>query len=248
MKQDFSKYSVLTFDCYGTLIDWERGIWDALQPILTENNRLDLTKASALQQFAALESHQQSAAPGMRYSSVLETVHARFALDNELATTDEMNEKFAKSVAEWPSFSDSADALCTLQTKYKLVILSNVDRAGFAASNRKLGVEFDAIYTAEDIGSYKPDLRNFEYMLRHLSEDFGFEKSDVLHVAQSLHHDHAPARKMGLANVWIDRQNLSRGGTDWKEGNFGATALVDEVPETAFVFYTMEEFTRVAVG
>ena len=248
VKQDFSKYSVLTFDCYGTLIDWEKGIWDALQSILTGNNRLDITKALALQQFAALESNQQSATPGMRYSSVLEAVHARFALDNELETTDEMNENFAKSVAEWPSFSDSADALCTLQTKYKLVILSNVDRAGFAASNRKLGVEFDAIYTAEDIGSYKPDLRNFTYMLRQLSDDFGFEKRDVLHVAQSLHHDHAPARKMGLANVWIDRQNLSRGGTDWKKDNFGATALVDEIPETDFVFYTMEEFTRAAVG
>ena len=248
MEQDFSKYSVLTFDCYGTLIDWERGIWDALQPILIENNRLDITKALALQQFAALESNQQSATPGMRYSSVLNAVHARFALDNELETTDEMNKSFSKSITKWPSFSDSADALSALKKKYKLVILSNVDRAGFAASNRKLGVEFDAIYTAEDIGSYKPDLRNFTYMLRQLSDDFGFEKRDVLHVAQSLHHDHAPARKMGLANVWIDRQNLSRGGTDWKEGNLGATALVDEVPETDFVFYTMEEFTRVAVG
>jgi 2-haloacid dehalogenase len=128
------------------------------------------------------------------------------------------------------------------------VILSNVDRAGFAASNRKLSVEFDAIYTAEDIGSYKPELCNFEYMLRHLNEDFGFEKYDVLHVAQSLHHDHTPARKIELANVWIDRQNLSRGGTDWKTGGWGATALVEEVPEIDFVFYTMEEFARAAVG
>ena len=248
MGKYFSKYRVLTFDCYGTLIDWERGIWDALQPILTENNRLDLTKASALQQFSALESNQQGESPTMRYSSVMQTVHARFAFDNQLATTDEMNEKFAKSIADWPSFPDSSDALCTLQTKYKLVILSNVDRAGFAASNRKLGVEFDAIYTAEDIGSYKPDLRNFKYMLRHLSADFGFEKCDVLHVAQSLHHDHTPARKMELANVWIDRQNISRGATDWKESNWGATALVDEVPEIDFVFYTMEEFARAVVG
>jgi len=248
MKQDFSKYSVLTFDCYGTLIAWARGLWDALQPILTENNRLDITKAMALQQFAALESNQQSESPSMRYSSVLQMVHAKFALNNQLEAVDEMNEKFAESIAVWPSFPDSPDALRSLQSRYKLVILSNVDRAGFAESNWKLGVKFDAIYTAEDIGSYKPDIRNFEYMLRHLSEDFGFEKPDILHVAQSLHHDHAPARKMGLANVWIDRQNLSRGGTDWKEGNFGATALVDEIPETDFVFYTMEEFTRAAVG
>jgi 2-haloalkanoic acid dehalogenase type II len=248
MKQDFSKYSVLTFDCYGTLIDWERGIWDAFQPVLTQNNRMDITKDLALKEFASLESDQQSATPGKPYSNVLKSVHAGFALGNQLATTDEMDEKFAKSIAEWPSFPDSADALRSLQTKFKLAILSNVDRAGFATSNQKLGVEFDAIYTAEDIGSYKPDLRNFEHMLRHLSEDLGFEKSDVLHVAQSLHHDHAPARKMGLRNVWIDRQNISRGGTDWKESNWGATALVDEVPETDFVFFTMEEFARAAVG
>ena len=203
MKQDFSKYSVLTFDCYGTLIDWETGIWGALQPVLTENNRLDLTKASALQQFAALESHQQSAVPSMSYASVLETVHAGFSLNNELTTTDEMNGKFAKSIEDWPSFSDSAEALRSLQRRYKLVILSNVDRAGFATSNRKLGVKFDAIYTAEDIGSYKPNPCNFEYMLRRLNEDFGLKKTDVLHVAQSLHHDHTPARKMELANVWI---------------------------------------------
>ena len=125
---------------------------------------------------------------------------------------------------------------------------NKIQTAGFAASKRKLGVEFDAIYTAEDIGSYKPDLRNFKYMLRHLSADFGFEKCDVLHVAQSLHHDHTPARKMELANVWIDRQNISRGATDWKESNFGATALVDEVPEIDFVFYSMEEFARAVVG
>ena len=248
MEQDFSKYRVLTFDCYGTLIDWEKGIWDALQPVLTQNNRLDLTRASALQQFAALESHQQSVAPSMRYASVLETVHARFAFDNELATTDEMNGKFAKSIENWPSFPDSADALHSLQRRYKLVILSNVDRVGFAASNRKLGVEFDAIYTAEDIGSYKPDLRNFKYMLRHLNNDFGFEKCDILHVAQSLHHDHAPARELELANVWIDRQNLSKGGADWKGARWGATALVDEVPATDFVFYTMEEFAWALVG
>ena len=85
-------------------------------------------------------------------------------------------------------------------------------------------------------------------MLRHLHNDFGFEKCDILHVAQSLHHDHAPARELELANVWIDRQNLSKGGADWKGARWGATALVDEVPATDFVFYTMEEFASAVVG
>ena len=106
-------------------------------------------------------------------------------------------------MALWPAFADSADALRLLKSRFKLVILSNVHRDGFAASNRKLGVTFDAIYTAEDIGSYKPDPRNFSHMLERLQSDLGIEAGDVLHVAQSLFHDHVPARQAGLANVWM---------------------------------------------
>ena len=126
MKQDFSKYGVLTFDCYGTLIDWERGIWDAFQPVLNQNNRMDHTKDSALQEFASLESALQSATPGQHYSNVLKSVHAGFALNNQLVTTDEMNEDFANSIANWPPFADSPAALRILKKKYKLVILSRL--------------------------------------------------------------------------------------------------------------------------
>ena len=133
----------------------------------------------------------------------------------------------------WPAFPDTADALRALERHYRLVILSNVHRDGFAASNRKLGVEFDAIYTAQDIGSYKPADANFEYLLSHLKSDFGLEKADILHTAQSLHHDHTPARRFGLANAWIDRQRLSEGGS------WGATEKVEAMPETDFVFFSM---------
>jgi FMN phosphatase YigB (HAD superfamily) len=118
------------------------------------------------------------------------------------------------------------------------VILSNVHRDGFAASNRKLGVEFDAIYTAQDVGSYKPAPANFEYLLTHLDKDLGLSAGDVLHTAQSLHHDHVQARAFGLANAWIDRQGLSKGG-DW-----GATASVAQRPETDYVFYSMMEMAE----
>ena len=113
----------------------------------------------------------------------------------------------------WPAFPDTVDALRILKRHYKLVILSNVHRDGFAASNRKLGVDFDAIYTAEDVGSYKPSNANFEYLFAHLESDLGMNRADVLHTAQSLHHDHTPAKRFGLANAWIDRQRLSEGGS-----------------------------------
>ena len=110
------------------------------------------------------------------------------------------------------------------------MILSNVHREGFAASNRKLGVSFDAVYTAEDIGSYKPSLRNFEYLLERLGKDFGVKPNELLHTAQSLFHDHLPARAFGIANCWIDRQGLARGG------GWGATTRVRQKPGVDFQF------------
>ena len=138
----------------------------------------------------------------------------------------------------WPAFPDTADALRILKRHYKLVILSNVHRDGFAASNRKLGVDFDAIYTAEDVGSYKPSNANFEYLLAHLESDLGMRGADVLHTAQSLHHDHAPAKRFGLANAWIDRQRLSEGGS------WGATEKVEAMPEMDFKFFSMDEMAK----
>ena len=228
-------YGVLTFDCYGTLIDWETGIWDALQPLIMENDDAGVTRAAALGAFAKCESRQEQATPGLRYPELLSRVHRRIAETLGMQTAAPLDEAFGASVPHWPAFPDTADALRALQRHYKLVILSNVHRDGIAASNRKLGVDFDAIYTAEGIGSYKPADANFEYLLAHLKSDLGLAPSDVLHTAQSLHHDHAPANRFGLANAWIDRQRLSAGGS------WGATARVDPMPSTDFVFFSMGE-------
>jgi 2-haloalkanoic acid dehalogenase type II len=141
-------------------------------------------------------------------------------------------------VPEWPAFPDTADALRALKEHYRLVILSNVHREGIAGSNRKLGVEFDAIYTADAIGAYKPADKNFTYLLDHLKSDLGMDRSDILHTAQSLHHDHTPAKRFGLANAWIDRQRLSQGGS------WGATDKVEAMPETDFVFFSMGEMAE----
>jgi 2-haloalkanoic acid dehalogenase type II len=233
MTKQLTDFSALTFDCYGTLIDWESGLWDAFQPLLMANGRDDLTRAAVLPALAEIESAQQAATPGMLYPDTLMATHRGLAARFDLITNEDMDHAFGQSIAHWPAFPDTADALRILKRHYKLVILSNVNRAGFAASNRKLGVDFDAVYTAEDIGSYKPDPRNFDYMLERLKAEHGIAQGDILHTAQSLFHDHVQARRLGLANAWIDRQGLSC-GSDW-----GATARVAERPEVDFLFATM---------
>ena len=237
MAVQLSDFDTLTFDCYGTLIDWESGIWDAVQPLLMANGT-ELERQSTLQAYARIESAQQAKTPGMMYPEILLNVHQDLAAELGLQTNDELDESFGNSVQAWPAFPDTADALRILKKHYKLVILSNVNRDGFAASNRKLGVEFDAIYTAQDVGSYKPTMANFDYMLEHLSVDLGVQKNTILHTAQSLFHDHVPAVQAGLATCWIDRQNLA-GSEDW-----GATAVVEERPETDFRFTSMMEMAK----
>ncbi len=233
-------YRVLTFDCYGTLIDWECGIWDALQPLIMRNGGSGgrVTRDVGLRAFAQCESRQEQATPGLLYPDLLARVHRSIAGSVGLESSTDLDEAFGASVPHWPAFPDTADALRVLKRRYKLVILSNVHRDGIAASNRKLGVEFDAIYTAEDIGSYKPADANFEYMLAHLQSDLGLERSHVLHTAQSLHHDHVPAKRFGLANAWIDRQRLS------EDGSWGATERVEQMPSTDFVFFSMGEMAE----
>ena len=228
-------YKVLTFDCYGTLIDWETGIWDALQPLIMGGGDSGVTREAALLSFAKWEAHHEHASPGLRYPDLLAKVHRSMAESLGLETSGALDEAFGASVPLWPAFADTADALRVLKRHFKLVILSNVHREGFAASNRKLGVAFDAVYTAEAIGSYKPADANFEYLLSHLKSDFDLERTDVLHTAQSLRHDHAPANRFGLANAWIDRQRLSEGGS------WGATEKVETMPTTDFIFFSMGE-------
>jgi len=179
----------------------------------------------------------------MLYPDLLTHVHRAMASHFELKTTAELDERFGDSVRYWPAFPDSADALRRLKKHYQLVILSNVNRDGFAASNQKLGVEFDAIYTAQDVGTYKPNPGNFQYMLDALRADFGTEQSEILHTAQSLHHDHLPAWKHGFQRAWIDRQRLSEGG------NWGATAKVgDELPDPEFLYFTMMDMADARDG
>jgi 2-haloalkanoic acid dehalogenase type II len=241
MGKRLSDFDILSFDCYGTLIDWETGIWDALQPLLMRNPGQAVGHEEALQAFASHESRVQEEHPGLIYPELLARVHADLASGFALSSTPELDRAFGASVGEWPAFADTAEALRSLKQRFRLVILSNVDHGSFAGSQRKLGVEFDAVYTAQDIGSYKPSPANFRYLIDRVERDFGRGPDAILHTAQSLYHDHAPARSCGLANAWIDRQRLS------EEGGWGATAALAERPPVDFRFYSMAELAA-AVG
>lgn len=219
-------FKVLTFDCYGTLIDWESGIVAGLKP-LTDRLERELSRDEILESHAYHESRQQSRTPGMRYADLLATVYRRLAEEWGKPAAWEECVDYGKSVRNWPAFPDSAAALRQLKQHFRLVILSNVDNASFACSNQKLGIEFDAVYTAEDIGSYKPSRDNFDYMLGNLARA-GFAKSDILHVAESMFHDHAPANELGIRSCWIYRRRGKAG--------FGATAKPAAVPSYDFVF------------
>lgn len=238
MAKQISDFHALTFDCYGTMIDWESGIWDAMQPLIALNGRDDITRDKGLEAFAKIETAQEIATPGMLYPELLTQVHRAFAVQFDLEPNEEMDQSFGASVPHWPAFPDSADALRILKKRFKLVILSNVNRDGFAASNRKLGVAFDAIYTAQDVGSYKPNPANFDFLLDNIKSDLGIEPNQILHTAQSLHHDHVPATRAGLAKAWIDRQNLAN------SENWGATAVVEVRPEVDFRFSTLMEMAE----
>jgi 2-haloacid dehalogenase len=222
-------FRALTFDCYGTLIDWESGLFTALTPLMRAAGRSPARDA-VLAEFAAHESAQQAAAPGMRYPKVLAEVHRALARDWGVAVAAEAHLAFGNSVPDWPAFPDSAASLQYLKRHYRLIILSNVDRASFAGSNQRLGVTFDAICTAEDIGSYKPDPRNFAYLISAVQR-LGIEPAAILHTAQSLFHDHAPAQAAGLASAWIDRRHDAEG--------WGATRPPPQTPAYNFRFESL---------
>ncbi|MBB2190798.1 haloacid dehalogenase type II [Gluconacetobacter azotocaptans] len=227
-------FKVLAFDCYGTLIDWETGIYTALQPLLAKLGN-PMSRDQALEIFARHESDQEEQTPEMIYSDLLGVVYRRLAAEWNVAVTEAEALTFGGSVADWPAFPDSVEALDYLKRYYKLVILSNVDRESFRASNRRLQVEFDAIYTAQDIGSYKPSPRNFAFLVSHVGA-MGFAKPDILMTAQSLFHDHVQANRIGIASAWIDRRHATEG--------WGATMEPETLPHLDFHFRSMGELVE----
>ncbi|MCY4463015.1 MAG: haloacid dehalogenase type II [Albidovulum sp.] len=200
-----SQFKALTFDCYGTLIDWETGIIDGLQP-LTSRIGGDISRNKILETHAYYESSQQRATPHMKYSDLLAVVYRRLAEEWQITASLQDCEAYGDSVKNWPAFPDCAKALRHLKKHFRLYVLSNVDIRSFFFSNEKLQVRFDGIYTAEDVGSYKPSDRNFEYLLSNLGRQ-GIDREEILHVAESVFHDHVPANRHRLANCRIFRRS-----------------------------------------
>ena len=230
LRMNLHDFKVLTFDCYGTLIDWEAGILAALQPMLT---RVGVTAEAALITFAEQESAQEHETPDMIYSELLTATHARMARFWGQPADMDADHRFGASVKNWPAFADSPAALAYLKQHYQLMVLSNVDNVSFRGSAQRLGVAFDAVYTAQDIGSYKPDPRNFAYLQARLAEQ-GIAQGDVLHTAQSLYHDHVPAYAAGFTTCWIDRRAGRTGGATKPPGGavdykFRFTSLAEMV-------------------
>lgn len=227
-------FKALSFDCYGTLIDWESGMVEALRG-LTDKVKTPLTRNQILEAHARHESAQQLQTPGKRYCELLPIVYKRLAEEWGIPASIDQCEHYGLSVRDWPAFVDSPGALQYLKKFYKLIILSNVDNRTFSFSNAKLQVEFDAIYTAEDIGAYKPSDRNFDYMLDHIGQ-LGLHKSELLHTAESLFHDHEPANRHGMASCWIYRRHAQEG--------FGATMTPGSMPNIAFKFNSMADLVK----
>ena len=229
-----SDYKALSFDCYGTLIDWESGMIHGLFP-LTEKLSRPMGRNAILQAHAHYESAQQLQTPTMPYRNLLAIVYKRLAESWGIAVSDAECRAYGQSIGYWPAFPDSAEAMQYLKKHFKLIILSNIDNQSFAASQLKLEVAFDAVYTAEDIGSYKPSARNFDYMLQNIAA-LGLRKTDLLHTAESLFHDHAPANHHGIANCWIYRRHNDEG--------YGATMDPGTMPGIDFRFNSMADLAE----
>jgi 2-haloacid dehalogenase len=191
---------VLTFDCYGTLIDWESGLWTALEPVFAAH-RIEIGAEQALELFAQLEAQAESG-EYQSYRTVLKTVLTGFGARLGFEPTNREFDEFAESVGRWPPFTDTGDALQALKTQYRLAIVSNVDDDLLARSIEQMKVPFDWVITAEQVKSYKPALAHFSTALATI----GLPPERVLHVAQSLYHDIGPAKALGLRTVWVNRR------------------------------------------
>ncbi len=202
---NLNAFDALTFDCYGTLIDWETGLTEALRPVFA-NHGVHIPMEQALELYGELEAEAERG-EYRTYKAVLRRVLEGLASRLGFTATPTELQRFSESVKDWPAFPDSPSALQALKRKYKLAIISNVDDDLFSFSARRLQVEFDWVITAQQAKSYKPSLNNF----RVAFERIGLPKERVLHVAQSLYHDIAPAKSLGLSTVWVNRRHGKQG-------------------------------------
>ncbi len=214
---DFDRFDALTFDCYGTLIDWESGLLGALRPI-AGGHGVAADDEALLEAFARHEAALE-AGPYRRYREVLGGALQGIGRDLGFDPSDDEVARFGGSVVDWPAFADSVAALARLHSRFSLGVITNCDDDLFAASARRLETDFEWVVTAQQAKRYKPNPRGFELMF----ERIGLPTRRILHVAQSLFHDHVPAKRLGLTTVWVDRR-AGRAGS-------GATPPAEASPD-----------------
>ena len=229
-------FDALSFDCYGTLIDWEAGLAAVLGP-WARSRGLGRSDEALLTAYSGHESRAEAEHPGEAYPAILARSLRGLGRELGVEVSDEDAGRLARSVPDWPAFPDSPAALADLAGRYRLIIVSNVDRDSFAASSRRLGVTFTSVITAQDVGSYKPSPRNFDALLAETGR-LGVPRGRLLHVAQSLFHDHVPAKREGLTSVWINRRHDRPG--------WGATPEPSGEWSYAAEFRSMGEFADAA--
>ncbi|KAI1464017.1 haloacid dehalogenase [Daldinia caldariorum] len=245
---DLTAFKALSFDCYGTLIDWETGFLSTVRMLtsqLAPDHPLNTDPPiEAMRRLNAITDAREQDEPMEPYNEILAESITKFARE-ELGLPglpDSIAEPFGNSPGTWTPFADTVPALLRLQARYKLAILSNIDNASIAATvgQRLAPARFDAVYTAQDIGSYKPARANFEYLFEHLRADLGVDrdKGELLHVARSLVADHVPAKDLGLPSVWI-----SRGGErEEAQGVGGSYAELKDQVAFGWRFDTLGDF------
>lgn len=216
----YDAFDALTFDCYGTLIDWEAGLLAGLRAYLDPRG-VTASADEVLERYATAEAELERG-PYLTYRQILGRGLIAVAAAYGFAPTADEVAAFGGSVADWPAFPDSPGALSRLASRFKLGVLTNCDDDLFAASNRRLGVTFDWVVTAQQARGYKPRIANFELLF----ERVGLPRERILHVAQSLFHDHVPAKQLGLTTVWIDRRRGRHGS--------GATPQASATPDATF--------------
>jgi len=202
---DFSRFTTISFDCYGTLIDWEAGILPTLQSVLAAHGS-KLANTTLLELYGEFEASAEEP-PYRSYRDVLDTVVRQFGQRLGFHPSDSEVRSLQQSVPAWPPFSDTVEALQRLKRRYKLAIISNIDDDLFAETRKHLRVEFDCVITAQQAKSYKPSENNFQLALKTM----GIAPENLLHAAQSVYHDVVPARALGIASVWVNRRSARPG-------------------------------------
>jgi 2-haloacid dehalogenase len=228
---DFERFDALTFDCYGTLIDWESGIGGGLTRVLRSHG-VDVPVDELLERYGVHEASLEQG-PYLTYRTILGKALVAVAAEFGVTPTAREVAGFAASVGEWPAFADSTAALHRLARRFRLGVITNCDDDLFAASNGRLGVTFDWVITAEQLGSYKPATRNFELAFERIDVPRG----RILHVAQSLFHDHVPAKALGMTTVWVNRRHDRPGS--------GATPPAEAQPD--LIVPDLASFAEIAV-